>query len=230
MKQCEDEITVKNQLNIQNKIVTNLFFKWNIKDEILCWNNKWYVSFDLLKRKLFKQNHDDSYIEHFEHKWILKLLKKKYFWTNLFKDVKQYVHNYLIYHWIKSIWHKSHNFLQLFSQSKDSRQKWIMNFITNLFSSKHQDKIYDVILIMINRYNKYTKNVLTKKTSMIKNLKNALIDEIFTKYDKFVFFTIDQDSLFIFNFWSILCYHLWIQLHYNIIYHSQTNKQAKRQN
>jgi hypothetical protein len=38
------------------------------------------------------------------------------------------------------------------------------------------------------------------------------------------------ENFFIFKFWSFLCYHLWIRLRYNIVYHSQTNEQIEKQN
>jgi hypothetical protein len=61
----------------RKKIDLDFFFKWNIENDLLRWKNKWYVLSNLLKRKLLKQNHDDSYADHFEHEKTLNLLKKK---------------------------------------------------------------------------------------------------------------------------------------------------------
>jgi hypothetical protein len=72
--------------------------------------------------------------------------------------------------------------------------------------------------------------ISSKKTWNAENLTNALIDEIFIKFEKSVFIVTNKKSLFTFKFWSSLCYHLWIRLRYSIVYHSQTNEQIEKQN
>jgi hypothetical protein len=62
---------------IRKKVDFDFFFKWNIENDLLRWENKWYILSNLLKRELLKQNHDDSYVDHFEHEKTLNLLKKK---------------------------------------------------------------------------------------------------------------------------------------------------------
>jgi hypothetical protein len=64
---------------IRKKVDLDFFFKWNIENDLLRWENKWYILSNLLKRKFLKQNHDDSYVDHFEHEKTLNLLKKKIF-------------------------------------------------------------------------------------------------------------------------------------------------------
>ncbi len=215
---------------IRKKIDLDFSFKWNIENDLLRWENKWYIFSNLLKRELLKQNHDDSYVDHFEHEKTLNLLKRKYFWNNMNKNVKKYVDSCSIYHRVKFVKHKSHDLLQAFSISESSRQNWTMNFITDLSFSKHRDIVYDSILMIINRYTKFSLYISSKKTWNAENLTNALIDEIFIKFERFIFIVTNRESFFIFKFWSSLCYHLWIRLWYNIVYHSQTNEQIERQN
>jgi hypothetical protein len=215
---------------IRKKIDFAFSFKWNIENDLLRWENKWYILSNMLKRELLKQNHDDSYADHFEHKKTLNLLKKKYFWNNMNKNVKKYVDSCSNCHRIKFVRHKSHDLLQALSISENSRQDWTMNFITDLSSSKHRDIVYNSILMIIDRYTKFSLYISSKKTWNAENLTNALIDEIFIKFEKSVFIVTDRESFFIFKFWSSLCYHLWIRLRYNIVYHSQTNEQIEKQN
>jgi hypothetical protein len=174
----------------------------------------------LFKKEFLKQNHDDLYVDHFEHEKTLNLLKRKYFWNNMNKDVKKYVDTCSICHRIKFVKHKSHDLLQVFSISKSSRQDWTMNFITDLSFSKHRNVVYDSILMIINHYIKFISYISSKKTWNAENLTNVLIDEIFIKFKKFIFIVTNREFLFIFKFWSSLCYHLWIRLRYNIVYHS----------
>jgi hypothetical protein len=215
---------------IRKKVDLDFFFKWNIENDLLRWKNKWYIFSNLFKRKLLKQNHDDSYADHFEHEKTLNLLKKKYFWNNMSKDIKKYVDSCSTCHRVKLVRHKSHDLLQALSISENSRQDWTMNFITDLSFSKHRDIVYDSILMIIDRYIKFSLYISSKKTWNVENLTNALIDEIFIKFEKFVFIITNRESFFIFKFWSSLCYYLWIRLRYNIVYHSQTNEQIERQN
>jgi hypothetical protein len=156
--------------------------------------------------------------------------KKKYFWNNMNKNVKEYVDIYSTCHRIKFVKHKSHDMLQSFFIFKKSKQDWTMNFIIDLSFSKHKEIVYDSMLMMIDRYIKFNLYISSKKTWNAENLTNALIDEIFIKFEKFVFIVTNRDFLFIFKFWSSLCYHLWIRLRYNIVYHSQINEQIERQN
>jgi hypothetical protein len=146
------------------------------------------------------------------------------------KNVKKYVDFCSTCHRVKFVKHKFHDLLQVLSISENSRQDWTMNFITDLSSSKYWNIVYDSILMIIDRYIKFNLYISSKKTWNAENLTNALIDEIFIKFERFVFIVINRVSFFIFKFWSSLCYHLWIRLRYNIVYHSQTNEQIEKQN
>jgi hypothetical protein len=53
--------------------------KWDIQEEILCYENKWYISSSFLRRALLQQNHDDSQARHFEYACTLELLRRKYY-------------------------------------------------------------------------------------------------------------------------------------------------------
>jgi hypothetical protein len=203
-------------------------FKWNIENDLLRWENKWYIFSRFFKKELLKQNHDDSYADHFEHEKTFDLLKRKYFWNNMSKNVKKYVDICSTCHRIKLVKHKSHDLLQSLFILERSRQDWTMNFITNLSLSKHKEIAYDSMLMMIDRYIKFNLYISSKKTWNAEDLTNALIDEIFIKFERLVFIVTDRDSLFTFKFWSSLCYHLWIRLRYNIVYHSQIDEQIER--
>jgi hypothetical protein len=106
---------------IRKKVDFDFFFKWNIENDLLRWENKWYIFSNFLKKKLLKQNHDDSYVDHFEHEKTFDLLKKKYFWNNMNKNVKKYVDFCSTCHRIKLVKHKSHDLLQALLISKNLR-------------------------------------------------------------------------------------------------------------
>jgi hypothetical protein len=217
--------------NINRKSVDlDSSFKWNIENDLLRWENKWYIFSKFFEREFLKQNHDDSYVDHFEHERTFDLLRRKYFWNNMNKDVKEYVDICSTCHRIKLVRHKSHDLLQSLFIFERSRQDWTMNFIIDLSFSKHKEIVYDSMLMMIDRYIKFNLYISSKKTWSAENLTNALIDEIFIKFERFVFIVINRNFFFIFNFRSLLYYHLWIRLRYNIVYHSQIDEQIEKQN
>ncbi len=133
---------------------------------------------------------------------------KKNFWNNMNKNVKEYVDIRWTCHQIKFVKHKSHDMLQSLFIFEKSRQDWTMNFITNLLFSKHKEIVYNLILMMINHYINFILYISLKKTWNVENLTNALINEIFIKFEKLVFIVTDREFVFIFKFWLSLCYHL----------------------
>jgi hypothetical protein len=49
-----------------------------MKNNILHFEEKYYIFTSLLRRELLKQNHDDFYAKHFKYEKILELFRKKY--------------------------------------------------------------------------------------------------------------------------------------------------------
>jgi hypothetical protein len=192
-------------------------------------NKKWHIIFwkkDIIffwifyEKKLLKQNHDDFYANHFEYEKILELFRRKYWWLNMSKNVRKYVISCTKCFLTKSIKHKFYELLQSLSIFRKFKENWTMNFITDLSFNKRREQIYNVILIIIDRYTKYFKYISTRKDWTTKQLTNELFNEIFfkSKMSKFIIF--DKESLFTFNFWSNFCYHLRIKIQLNIIFHS----------
>ena len=205
----DDDFNVKNESNKQLKNFSKKTIrKWHIINDFFCWKNKFYIFSNLFRKELLKQNHDNFFVEHFDYKKIFDLIKRKYFWTDLNKNVQQYVNSCMTCHQIKSIKHKFHDLLNFFFMSKKFRQNWTMNFIINLFSNLHRLFINDSIFVMINRYIKLTKYISTKKIWTAKNLIDAVINVIFTQFDRSKSIINVKKFLFTFNFWSAFCYHL----------------------
>jgi hypothetical protein len=225
MTQTAQTITVNARFDDDSKVN-----KWKIENDILHFEEKYYILSSLLRRELFKQNHDDSHASHFEYEKILELLRRKYWWLNMSKNVKEYVISCTKCFLTKSIKHKSYELLQSLSISQKFKKNWTMNFIIDLSFSKRREQIYDVILIVINRYTKYFKYISARKDWTAKHLANELFDEIFFKQEMSKSIIFDRDSLFTFNFWSNFCYHLKIKIRLNIVFHSQTDDQTEKQN
>ena len=61
------------------KISTN----WHLKNDVLCYQNRYYIFSSLLWRELLKQNHDDFQAKHFEFDRTTNLITRKYWWSNM---------------------------------------------------------------------------------------------------------------------------------------------------
>ncbi len=144
--------------------------------------------------------------------------------------MKKYINVCFACHRIKIIRDKSFEQLQSIFMLKKSRLKWIMNFIINLSFNVNKEIAYDSILVFVNRYTKYVRYVRTRQNWIAVQLFDAMIKELFIKYEISKVIIIDRENFFISKYWSTFCYHLKLAFRYNIAFHSQTNDQTERQN
>jgi translation initiation factor 2 beta subunit (eIF-2beta)/eIF-5 len=170
--------------------------KWDIQEEILCYEDKWYISSSFLRRALLQQNHDDSQARHFEYTRTLELLRRKYYWSKINNDIKEYVETYSTCHRVKTVKHKSFNQLQSLFLLKDSRRDWIMNFIINLSLSKRWKCAFDSILILMNRYFKYARYIRSRMNWSVEQLVDALVEEFHIKLKVSESIITNRESLF----------------------------------
>jgi hypothetical protein len=113
---------------------------------------------------------------------------------------------------------------------KKSRLKWIMNFIIDLSFNVNRRIAYDSILVLVDRYTKYVRYIRARQNWIAVQLADAMIEELFIKYEIFEIIIIDRENFFISKYWSAFYYHLKLAFRYNIAFHSQTDDQTKRQN
>jgi hypothetical protein len=104
-----------------------------------------------------KRHHDDILADHFDVKKTIELLNRKYHWSRMIKYVKFYIKTCDICQRTKTSRHFSYDDLQSLLLSQDSWQEIIMNFITDLSSSKRSNDVYDSVLVIVNRYIKIVK-------------------------------------------------------------------------
>ena len=96
---------------------------WKVQKNILCYKNKWYISFDFLRKKFLRQNHDDLNANYFEFKKILKITHRKYYWFRISINIMKYVDICLNCVKTKTVKHKFYNLLQFLSISKEFKQE-----------------------------------------------------------------------------------------------------------
>jgi hypothetical protein len=163
-------------------------------------------------------------------KKTIELFSRKYHWSKMIKYVKFYIETCDICQCTKTFKHLFYDDLQSLLLSQDSWQKIIMNFITNLSSSKRSNDVYDFVLVIINRYIKMTLYISVTKKITIVELTKIIFDHVMLKYDASKDVVSNREFVFTSAYWTNICYHLKIKRRLSIAFHSQIDDQTERQN
>jgi hypothetical protein len=129
--------------------------------------------------------------------------------------------------------HKFYNdMIAISSNEKQLFDIVTINFITNMFFVKnfYIEKINDSILILINKLTKYATYITITKTLNAINFANLLWRKFVCRHEMIRNIIFDRNFFFTNNFWFILCWNLKTKRKFNIVFHSQTNEQTKKQN
>ena len=219
-------------LKTKHRISTRKSILWRVNFKGLLFHEEQiYVSKEeSVRAELLKCYHNDVLAEHFEVERTLELIDHKYYWSDMSKDVKNYVFSYDICQRVKVSRHCLYSKMQVLLQSERSWQKVTMNFITDLSLSKCRDCIYNAILVIVNCYTKITQYISTVKTVTAVQLTDLFHEKIVCCFKTLREVMSDWDSVFINVFWSDLCYHMKMKCRLSTVFHSQTDEQTECQN
>ncbi len=200
------------------------------QNEILYHDSQLWVSFnELLQMNLIREIHDQSSVDHSDILRTVKVIKRNYYWSFMWKMINQYIRNCYICQRSKTSRNKSNNLLQSLSISEQRWQDIVMNFIINLSDSNK----YNTILMIICKLSKerhYISCIIDDEDITVKKTAEMLIQWVYWTHDLSSFIVSDRDSQFISILWKSLCKRLSISLRLFIIYHSQINDQSKQVN
>ncbi len=213
----------------------NELLKWSMKDdELLRCGLAVYVFNDSATRnEILCMNHDDLEADHFACIYIKTVIRRKYYWSKMLKEMTKYVRICSDCQRVQVHHHKLFEKLMFISsESVNSFYMMIMNFITDMLSAKNLyiKKTSDVILIIIDKLIKHAIYISTIKDLNIKRFMNLLWWEFISQHEMIWSIILNWDSLFINYFWITLCWHLEAKRKLSITIHSQINDQTERQN
>ena len=120
---------------------------------------------------------------------------------------------------IKVFKHKSFEKLSFLSVSEMSWKEIFMNFIIDLPSSKREDVVYDVILVIVDKCTKMIKYLTVIIKIDVAKLTKLFFEEIVLRFGMSAGIVSDRDFLFINAFWSALCYHAKIKRRLSTIFY-----------
>ena len=233
--QQKNAFVVNQQYRQRFAVKKNELSKWKIeKNELLRRDLAIYVSNDFAtKNEILRMNHDDSNVEHFARSRTMKVIRRKYYWQDMTKNITNYVRICSNCQRVRVHHHKSYEQLKLISSSDvNSFHIVTMNFIIDMSSTKNSytNKTNDAILVLIDKLIKYAIYISTNKSLNAKRFVDLMWREFINQNDMMRNIISNRDSLFTSKFWSILCWHLDAKRRLSTAFHSQTNDQTKRQN
>ncbi len=178
---------------------------------------------------LIREIHDQSSIDHSEILRTVKIIKRNYYWSSMWKTMNQYIQNCYICQRSKTSRNKSKDLLQPLSISEQRWQNIVMNFIIDLSDSYDYNAILTVICRLLKERH-YIFCIIDDEDITVKKTAEMLLQWIYWTHDLSSFIVFDRDSQFIFILWKFLCKRLSISLWLFIIYHSQIDDQSERVN
>ena len=129
---------------------------------------------------------------------------------------------------MKAFRHRFYDETTSFLISIRSWKKISMNFIIELFFNRYKNDIYNVILVVVDRYSKITFYIFAKSTWSIEDFANVLFNKMFLIFFEIRKVLSDRSSFFVNDYWFALCYRICIKRKLNIVFHLQIDEQTKR--
>ena len=169
---------------------------------------------------MLRLHHNDSLTKHFKIKKTCSLLQRKFYWFRILKDIKKYIQNCDVCQRVKAFRHRLYNKTTSFLISVRSWKKISMNFIIELSFNRYENDIYNIILVVIDRYSKMTFYISAKSTWLTEDLADVLFDKMFLIFFEIREVISDRNSFFVSDYWFALCYHICIKRKLNIVFHS----------
>ena len=176
-------------------------------------------------------NHDNPLVGHFGYARMLELIRCKYYWPRMVKEIKRYMKSCTACQQAKPTCHKPYRELQLLQQPWGPYTNISMDFIVGLPPSKCWSKAYNSILVIMDWDTKMVCYVVVWSDIDAPRLAAVFVQ-------KFVLAGLgipdsivsDRGSVFTLTFWSAVCYHLKVCRRLSTAFHSQTDGQMERQN
>jgi hypothetical protein len=191
----------------------------------------WIPKDSPLRQNIMKRNHDDPVGGHYGKDKTHELLTRKYHWPHLTRDLAEYVSGCHICQLNKTRRHKPWGKLAPLPIPQDPWRHFSLDFVTDLPASKDaHGNCFDSVLVLIDRFTKYTRYLPVNKTITAKQLADLLYTEVFLRHGAPDTLVSDRGSTFTSQFWSDLCYHLNTEKRLSTAFHPQTDGQTERQN
>jgi hypothetical protein len=175
---------------------------------------------------LMQEMHDQFASSHSEINRTIRLLRRNHRWSEMIRDVKQYVRNCHTCKRVKTARDKYHELLNSLSMSNRSWTDIILDFVTKLSDSRD----YNAVLMIVNKLSKmhyYISCTTDENETTIKETVKLLIQHVWKLHELSTTMILDKDFQFISLIWDTICRMLRIKAKLFIAFHSETNEQSE---
>jgi hypothetical protein len=170
--------------------------------------------------------HDQLAFDHSKMNKTIKLLRRNHRWSEMIRNVKQYIRNCHICRRFKTARDKYNELLNSLSMFDRLWTDIILEFVTELFDSRD----YNAILMIVNRLSKmhhYIFCTIDENEITIEKIVNLLIQHVWKLHELLTTMISNRDFQFISFVWDTVCKMLKIKTKLFIAFHSETNEQSE---
>jgi transposase InsO family protein len=205
---------------------------WSVGPEgLLRFRDRIYIpAGNNLRQELLSIHHDDPLAGHFGRTRTLELVKRKYHWPNIDRDVAEYVQDCQVCQGVTAKRHKPYGELHPLPIPKRPWAEISMDFITGLPETVFNKSPVDAILVIVDRFTKWSLFLPVSKTITAAELAELFHNEVELRYGPPEGIVSDRGSVFTSKFWSRLCFISRVRLRLSTAFHPQTDGQTERMN
>jgi hypothetical protein len=181
------------------------------------------IIFEQNRLSLMQKMHDHLAFDHLNVNKIIRLLRRNYRWSEMIRDVKQFIRNCHICKRAKAIKDKYNELLNLLSISNRSWIDIILDFVIELSESRN----YNAILMIINWLSKmhyYISCTIDENDTTAEETTKLFIQHVWKLHELLTTMISNRDSQFIFLVWDTICRMLRIKTKLFIAFYSKTNE------
>jgi hypothetical protein len=175
---------------------------------------------------LMQEMHDQVASNHSRMSKTIKLLRRNHRWSEMIRDVKQYVRNCHTCKRVKTARDKYHEMLNSLSVLDRLWTNIILDFVIELFDSRE----YNAIFMIINRLSKmyyYISCIIDENDTIVEETTKLFIQHVWKLHELFTTMISNKDFQFISLEWNTICRMLRIKTKWFIAFHSETNEQSE---
>lgn len=198
---------------------------------LILYNNRAVVPQEpSLRQELLRLYHDDPLAGHFGIERTVNLLQRNFYWRGMRAEVQDYIGSCGTCQGVVARRHRPYGSLE---SLPIPRRPWVeisMDFITGLPASYYNGREVDSILVIVDRYTKYSLFL-----PVLVTINAAGLAELFHREVELIFgapegIITDRGPVFTSQFWADLCYISKIKRRLSTAFHPQTDGQTERIN
>jgi hypothetical protein len=198
---------------------------------LLRYQGKVYVPNDAATRaEILTINHDDLIAGHLGIAKTLELVRRKYFWPGLRRDVKKWIKTCQVCQRATTKRHRPYGKLAPLDRPNKPWSQISMDFITGLPPSAHRGRIYDSVLVIVDRYTKLARYIPCSKTIDAPELAELFMEYWVKDFGTPEGIVSDRGPQFTSKFWASLCFYLKVRRRLSTAFHPQSDGQTEVQN